>query len=898
MNARRIIRQVRAALEQALPDAGTAAARLWFARLCAVSCMEANGMYTPGSPLPQGLRLFEGVQTLPQALDAAQALLREIPRQTWQKSPELTGWLYQYWVTPEREAAFAGLRQNVKIPPERIAAATQLFTPRWIAQYMAQNTLAAVCRPLPEWAYVLGEPPAGGKAPSGLRVLDPCMGTGQILTEVFDALMALYLADGAAPEQAAECILRDNLIGMDIDGTAASVGEFVLRMKAARYLPDALTGNLRMQVYDLSAFEEMLPGISVCGSLLRPAVCGTGETLAVTELLQSRFDAVITNPPYMGAGSMPPELSAFVKAEYPLGKADLFACFMERCAALTKPDGVFSMLTMHGWMFLSRFRALRHALKRNTIGSMVHLGSGAFDTMDVGTIVQTTAFTAFGRELVNYPAVYVRLTEVQDKASHFHDPALRYTCTRERMAALPGEPLCYWCSDRMLAAMKAPKLDDVCRICQGMTTSDNKRFVRRWYEVEPGSIAFGCRSAEEAAATGKTWFPYNKGGPVRRWYGNHSFVVNYRSGGEALRAFHAELNRTRCGGRLKNADMYFKPGITWSFITESGRFGVRVQPEGFLFDVSGSCLFPAEEDRLYLMGLLSSSVVREMLRMTNPTMNFQAENLRSLPYLPGGAYRPEIASLVAENIRLAQEDWDESEESWAFRMHPLLQTGEGCFAGALRAYRERCQQRSEIMRRNEERLNRLFAEIYHVEGEVDCGVTDGLQVPSERETAEQLISFAVGCALGRYAYPDMQTADYLPLSEIGTVTLRLLAAAFPQDTLPELERCLTALLGCTAADYGKKEFWTAHCRRYHKRPVYWFLRSGAQQDAMRGLVYYHMLGPAPAADFLRAAELAGAYPEREAFLEKIRMLSDTKIDRDAGIQANYARFRSVLGAIR
>ena len=892
MNYRRIVRQVRAAVEQALPGAATEQARRWFARLCILSCMEACSVSLPG------LQLFDGEpMAVPEVLSDAAALLKEIPAEVWQKHPELTGWLYQYWVTPEREEAFAGRRENIKIPPERIAAATQLFTPRWIARYMVQNALAIVCRPLPDWEYVLGEPPAHGKALAAVRIFDPCMGTGQILTEAFDALMALYLAEGYDPAQAAGSILQSNLIGTDIDGTAAAVGEYVLRMKAVRYCPETAGQPIRMQLYDLSAQEDTLPGIAVCGSLLRAPVCGTGDALAVTKLLNSRFDAVITNPPYMGASSMPPALSAFVKADYPLGKADLYAAFIERCAELTEPDGCFSMLTMHGWMFLSRFRALRHAMRQHTISSMVHLGTGAFSVHDVGTIVQTTAFTAFGKEMRDYPAVYVRLTEVQDKAAQFHDPALRYICTRERMGALPGEPLCYWCSDRMLAAMQAPQLADRCRICQGMTTSDNKRFVRRWYEVESGSIAFRCKSAEEAAATGKTWFPYNKGGPVRRWYGNHSFVVNYRSGGEALRAFHAELNKTRCGGRLKNADMYFRPGITWSFITESGRFGVRLQPEGFLFDVSGSCLFPAEEDRLYLMGLLSSSTVREMLRMTNPTMNFQAENLRSLPFLSDTAHRSEIEALVSENIRLAREDWDESEESWDFRVHPLLQTGEPCFAAALQTYQRNCRERSETVRRNEERLNRLFAEIYGLSGEVDCSVKDGLHVPALREIGDSLCSFAVGCVLGRYVYPGVTQADCLPLQEVGAATLQLLKAAFPQEDPAEQERLLTELLGCSLAHYGR-QFWLSHCRRYHKRPVYWLLRSGTQRDAMRVLVYYHALPDRPAAAFLQIAAQAGDYPEKSAYLTQIRALTDTVIDRDAGIPENYARFQSILGAIR
>lgn len=903
MSRQQLILKVRTLIGRALPGAPEESVRLWFGRLCALRYMEVSDMIS--GFIPEGsMRLFTGTgTTFPEALSPAMACLREIPAAEWQDHPELAGWLYQYYNLPERENSVSGVRKGAKIPDKCIPAATQLFTPDWIVRYMVQNALGTVCRPLPEWTFYL-KPTAPlhmERSPEALRILDPCMGTGHILAYVFDAMMELYLAEGCEAGEAAERILTTNLYGLDIDDTAVQLAEFVLLMKAAQYVPGILCRGLRLQLYSFRGAEgEGLAQAEVFGSLLRPGFHTAGKAKVLSGILHAQFDAVITNPPYMGSSGMSKVLSDFVRANYPEGKADLFAAFMLRCAELTAESGCFSMITQHAWMFLSSYQKLRRIMERHTLLSMVHLGAKAFSLNDVGTIVQTTAFTALGREVKGLPGTFIRLTEREDKEAAFFDPALRFVCPAERFAALPGKALCYWVSDRMLSLLKAPKLSEFCKICQGMTTSDNKRFLRRWYEVPPGSIAFGCKNADEAAATGKTWFPYNKGGRLRRWYGNHSWVVNYRNNGEELRLFHAVLNLTRCGGRLKNADMYFKPALTWPFITESTRFGVRVQPEGFLFDVSGSCLFPEEGDALYIAGFLSSAVTLEFLKLFNPTMNFQVENLSSLPIVFDRSRQPEIEALVKECIRLAREDWDSAEESWDFTAHPLVQYGTSSLEEAFGLYRKDCEARLAAMQNCEEQLNRIFAEIYGLTEELDCRPPKATLRPfSERDAAEALISFAVGCLFGRYTLPGVAALEenYLPMDRMPGHLAEFLRTVFGSEQLAENTSFLEQMLGETLDHYCSFGFYAAHCRKYHKRPLYWLASSGRTR-AVHGLCYVHRMGESPVPLLRRIAEGVPHPADLSAYRRRLSEAAELRLDPDAEIQENHRRFRGLFAAIR
>jgi hypothetical protein len=626
-------------------------------------------------------------------------------------------------------------------------------------------------------------------------------------------------------------------------------------------------------------------------------------------MLNRRYHAVITNPPYMGSSSMDSLLSSFMKACYPDSRSDLFAAFMERCGELTAPEGCFAMITQHAWMFLSSYRKLRQKMRRYTLQSMVHLGAKAFSSTDVGTIVQTAAFVCLGRQIPEMQSTFIRLTETDDKETAFFQPSLRYRCKASRFEGIPGQPLCYWVSDSMLRVLKQPVLGDFCKICQGMTTSDNKRFLRRWYEVPPDRIAFGCRDAEQALKSGKRWFPYNKGGRLRKWYGNNSYVVNYYRNGEEMRIFHAELNKAHTGGRIKNSEMFFKPAVTWPFITESIRFGVRYQPEGFLFDVSGSSLFPEEEELFYLMGLLSSKVVLEILKLYNPTMNFQVENIRSLPVIFDRSRLPEINRLVQENIRLAREDWDSSEESWDFSVHPLVRMGKDSLADACTLWEHTCRERILAMQRNETQLNRIFAAIYGLEKEISTEVPLSeitLHHISRKTAAQSLVSFAVGCLFGRYSVSGFSaiSGNFLPLSALPDYLRQFLTAVYGRETLSENIAWLTDALGETGAPdealrhYCMVGFYPDHCRCYHRRPVYWLASSGTKHT-LHGLCFMHRMGAETISELLAAAD-AHSSRELAAYRKKLQAVQESGIcfDPDAGTEANHAAFREIFAAIR
>ncbi len=927
------------------------------------------------------------------------AQLLEISREDWTGHPELIGWLHQYYHTRQKETAFSQLRRNIKIAPELIPAATQTFTPDWIIRYMAENTLVTLWNAMHPGRTAPGtcrfylpetEQPAeaeerlsvlhsslNGKSVTELTIMDPCMGTGHILVHVFDLLMGMYRAEGFAPAEAARSILRKNLYGLDIDSRAAGLARLILVLKACRYDPAILREPVRLHLAHFSGLsleertysreeERLAESFSGCesfGSLLRPLPAQpedsvSGDALSrmrcLSAMLNRKYDAVITNPPYMGSSNMHPALAAFVRKHYPDSKSDLFAAFMERCGELTAPEGCFAMVTQHAWMFLSSYKALRGRMEAYTLRNMVHLGARAFSATDVGTIVQATAFVCMGSRIPSYRTVYLRLTDAEDKERAFFEPGRRYACSLERFRNIPGAPLCYWISDSILKVLTLPKLSEYCKICQGMTTSDNKRFLRYWFEVPKEQIAFGCRNAGEAMASGKRWFPYNKGGKCRKWYGNYLHVVNYYRNGEEMRRFHAELNRIRSGGRIKNTDMYFLPAVTWQFITEASRFNVRCVPEGFLFDVSGSSLFAKAEDRLYIMGFLSSCVARAILELYNPTMNFQVENLSSLPLCMEETCKPEINRLVSECIAMACRDWNQSELSWEFRLHPLAalrqkhsEESAVLLEQLFREWETDCRSAVASMRQNEETINRIFLRIYGLEQELSPEVPEAavtLHRADRKEDLRSLISFGVGCLFGRYHMDgfssDIQPGQLLTPEKAAACMENWLGWVFGEAALEENLRFLTSVLeeGGSPRErltaYFARDFYQDHRRMYKHHPIYWLASSGTRRS-FRGLMYLHGMEESPLPVILQHVDRKNALLQSErrsltermnassqksacAVLRKERTAVDAQLeellayrkrvlelqkqgavlDPHAGVPANHSKFPGIFGALR
>lgn len=552
--------------------------------------------------------------------------------------------------------------------------------------------------------------------PEEIRLLDPCMGSGHILVYAFDVLMEIYRTQGYTDRDAVSAIIENNLYGLDIDDRAAQLAYFALMMKACEHDRRFLRRGVQPHVCAVAEWNgnpndspawsdgqrraarmlrETFKDAKEYGSILsipKPltdALDALGENpfggetalgvdaenlqrlAAQAKIMARKYDVVVTNPPYMGSSGMGARLAEFVKKQYPDSKSDLFAVFMERGREYAKVNGYLAMITQHAWMFLSSFEKLRAKLMEIDTVNMAHLGARAFEEIG-GEVVQTTAFVMQNRHVHGFKGMYARLIEptTQDgKEEMFLDGQNRFSARQDNFEKIPGAPVAYWVSEKFIHLFRSSTLGDLFEVRQGMTTSDNNRFLRLWYEVAINNEKFSCENAEIAEQSGKRWFPYNKGGEFRKWYGNRDYVVNYYKNGMEMEEFHAELNKTSAGGRMKSREFYFQRAITWSFISSS-HFGVRYSPPGAIFDVAGSSMFPDERYICYCTGYLCSIVANYILEVFNPTMNYQAKDIKALPIVFENV--DTVNRGAEECISLSKTDWDAFEISWDFKKHPMI----------------------------------------------------------------------------------------------------------------------------------------------------------------------------------------------------------------------------------
>ncbi len=557
-----------------------------------------------------------------------------------------------------------------------------------------------------------------------LKLIDPSMGSGHILVYAFDVLIQLYVAEGFRERDAVELILRNNLYGLDIDKRAFQLAYFALMMKARQYSRRILNKHIKLNVYTVpgeagisesdikllpmnfpdqeKAFEDLetlvtnfkygsdlgsliefkdidfenlksglnTENISLFDDDIRKMVC-------VGELLQQKYDIAVTNPPYMGSSGMNKILSDFVKKYFPNSKSDLFGVFMERLEKMVKSSGYYSMITQHAWMFLSSFEKLRNKINKQTIVNMLHLGTRAFEEIG-GEVVQTTAFVISPADYKNYSGSYVRLVDFENhKLKEEKTVAViekentdyLYTTTQNNFTKIPGQPISYWVSENLIHDFVIGKrMDEVVTPKQGLATADNNRFLREWWEVEHDKIKFDAKSIPDAVESGKKWFPYNKGGSFRRWYGNYDYVVNWENDGQEIRNFVDDKGKLR--SRPQNTEYYFKEAITWPLIT-SGGLSVRYREYGSIHDVSGMSAFSDNVDVIYyIIGMLNTPLGNNILRILNPTINSQIGDFRNIPVIVNQKY--EIINFVQQAILLTKEDWDLNENTWNFKISPLI----------------------------------------------------------------------------------------------------------------------------------------------------------------------------------------------------------------------------------
>ena len=625
-------------------------------------------------------------------------MVADIPEDDWRDAVQIIGWLYQYYNTELKDDTFAQLKKNVKISKERIPAATQLFTPDWIVRYMVENSLGRLWLEghpndalKADWKYYLDEVEQETEVqaqleklraeyrtikPEEIKVIDPCMGSGHILVYAFDVLMQIYEAQGVTQREAAQSILQNNLYGLDIDQRAAQLAYFAVMMKARQYDRRLLTRGIQPNLYHPGSYGEgrefgsilqvdaLEPAPEQTENLFETAYDEAKMKWNFRRLLAQKYDVVVTNPPYMGASGMSAKLSEFVKKNYPDSKSDLFAVFIERCGKMVKSNGFQAMITQHAWMFLSSFEKLRAKLLKVDIVNMAHLGARAFEEIG-GEVVQTTSFVLQKCHIANFKGTYCRLiepTSQQGKEDMFLAGENRYAADQSNFSKIPGSPVAYWVSEKFVSIFSNALMDAYASTNNGFTTGDNNLFLRLWSEVVFSKIGFSVPSIESLSNEKAKWFPYNKGGDFRKWYGNNEFLINYGNDGKEIKAYGHLVPRS-----LK---YQFKQSVTWNKIT-SGTTAFRFKDQGTMFDVAGLSLFPIEEKNIwYFLALCNSTIVKKILEIISPTLNCETGHVSSIPVIFEAT--DTVSNMSKSNIEISKEDWDSYETSWDFKKSPLV----------------------------------------------------------------------------------------------------------------------------------------------------------------------------------------------------------------------------------
>lgn len=539
------------------------------------------------------------------------------------------------------------------------------------------------------------------------------------------------------------------------------------------------------------------------------------------------------------------------------------------------------MITQHAWMFLSSFEKLRGKLLHTDIVNMAHLGARAFEEIG-GEVVQTTSFVIRKSHIANYNGEYCRLIEPttqQGKEDMFLSCENRYAADQSNFSKIPGSPVAYWVSESILAAYEQGGLiGDSADVKIGMGTGKNEIFVREWWEVFYTKIDFSLKTINDLAESNGRYFPYNKGGEFRLWFGNLQEVLWFDAEGR-------RYMNTMSGHRENGAhDFYCKEGLTWSFISSS-KFGIRYLLTGCFFDVAGSTLF-SRVDNAYTLGFLASCVCFDILGILNPTLNYQAGNIKSLPLLVDR--EDEVDECVYQNIQISKDDWDSYENSWDFQRHPLVsgqcsvdseQCSDHCtlISDHYKEWEQQCDQRFSQLKANEEELNRIFIDIYGLQDELTPEVEDKDVTVRKADLGRDIrsfISYAVGCMFGRYsldvdglAYAggEWDTGKYasfaadkdniIPIcddeyfeDDIVGLFVKFVKTVYGADTLDENLKFIADALGGKGQpkdvirNYFLSDFYSDHCKIYQKRPIYWLFDSG-KKNGFKALIYMHRYQP-------------------------------------------------------
>ena len=768
--------------------------------------------------------------------------------------------------------------------------------------------------------------------PDQLKVIDPCSGSGHILAYMFDVLMQIYESYGYTTREAVASIVENNLYGLDIDDRAAQLAYFAVMMKARQYDRRFFSRGIQPHVYaiaesnhvDLFALEYFCNGDAKLKKAMDTIISDLhdakeyGSILTVTpqdwsalydrfaeitedinmsretalreilplvqvaEALVQKYDAVVTNPPYMGSSGMSAKLSDFVKKNYPDSKSDLFSCFIEHGNGMIKRNRFNCMVTMQSWMFLSSFEKMREkVLRTKSITNLMHM-----ENMVMG-IAFGTAVTVFRNDYVTgYKGTYnqIKLQDIEnDKPRVFPVLENRFAQTStDNFSKIPGSPVAYWVSEKTIASFDKGILADVADTKQGFATGDNNRFLKFWQEVDWNTVGLNYSSRELAKESFKKWFPTNKGGSYRKWYGNNIYLANWKNDGSEMRAFS--------GSVIRNPQYYFRQGITWSSLS-SGGLSMRFSPTGFIFESKGSMCYLKDECNLfYVLALMNTKVVDSMLNILAPTLDYHEGPMSKVPVVIDSNRKKLIDEKAKVCVNICKNDWDSYETSWDFVTHPFITYRSGAgfadipmnkwqyrIADAYHTWESNATAQFDLLKKNEEELNRIFIDIYGLQDELTPEVEDKDVTVRKADLGRDIrsfISYAIGCMFGRYSldvdglayaggeWDNSKYASFaadkdniIPISDdeyfeddiVGRF-VKFVEVVYGKDTLDENLKFIADALGGKGQpkdvirNYFLNDFYSDHCKIYQKRPIYWLFDSG-KKNGFKALIYMHRYQP-------------------------------------------------------
>ena len=729
--------------------------------------------------------------------------------------------------------------------------------------------------------------------------------------------------------------------------TSVSVFDWNLLRRFAKLTTD--NGQMRINMHDEEQTSRKLQ-----------------KLIDIGEALAQKYEVVVTNPPYMGNSGMNGKLAVWVKDNYPNSKSDMSTIFMERCLDLCSQSGFVSMINIPVWMFLSSYEKLRNSIERNnTYVNMVHPGRGIF-----GSDFGTTSFVIAKRHIAKYISSYRRLFEHQGEVESisareksFLSGKGKYVALQDNFSKIPGSPVAYWVSQLYIKAFtNGILLGKLADSKQGIATADNNKFLRLWYECDFSNVFLNCRSHEESELSDAKWYPYNKGGEFRKWYGNNDYVVNWKHDGQELKAFKKSV--------IRNPNYYFRECASWSLVTSSVA-AFRYKPFGHIFDVAGMSFF-ASDLFYYLLGLCNTKIVMNILSIIAPTINFQCGDIANIPVLLGRNIKDHVEDLVKQNIAISKLDWDEFEVSWDFIQHFFVSKKYQdihTISSRFKYLKDETERRFCQLKRNEEELNRIFINIYGLQDELSPEVDDKditVRKADLQRDIKSFISYAVGCMFGRYSLdvpglvyaggtwdPSKYTtfpADedaILPIcddeyfdDDIVGLFITFVKKVYGEETLEENLQFIANALGGKGTsreiirNYFISGFYADHVKVYQKRPIYWLFDSG-KKNGFKCLIYLHRYKPDTIArirtDYIHEQQsryrtaiedlnrrIDSASPsekvklnkqltkvmdqaeELRVYEEKIHHLADQmiEIDLDDGVKVNYAKFQDVLAKIK